>query len=165
PDPSRSPPSRDSMPFRHSGAPAPPGPPCGTADRGALPADTRSPAEPPPPSCSAPLLPPARIQPPARTPSDSSLSAPFRPPLVRTENLEGDISIRHSRGHYRPSTTFGGEGVLGSVRVSSSCAAGGRRAGRKIRGAAAVNGCPSALRACCRCPWSGAPEATFRRIG
>src|SRR5690606_2402648 len=105
PDPSRSPPSRDSMPFRHSGAPAPPGPPCGTADRGALPADTRSPAEPPPPSCSAPLLPPARIQPPARTPSDSSLSAPFRPPLVRTENLEGDISIRHSRGHYRPSTT------------------------------------------------------------
>src|SRR5690606_39719891 len=105
PDPSRSPPSRDSMPFRHSGAPAPPGPPCGTADRGALPADTRSPAEPPPPSCSAPLLPPARIQPPARTPSDSSLSAPFRPPLVRTPNLEGAASIRHSRGDYRPSTT------------------------------------------------------------
>src|SRR5690606_15803665 len=92
PDPSRSPPSRDSMPFRHSGAPAPPGPPCGTADRGALPADTRSPAEPPPPSCSAPLLPPARIQPPARTPSHSSLSAPFPPTLLRTPNLEGAAS-------------------------------------------------------------------------
>src|SRR5690606_8411955 len=71
-------------------------------------AGTTPPAAALPPSASPHPAPPAPAPLLAQTPSDSSTSAPSRPPFVGTENLGGDTSIRVSRGHYQPRTTAEG---------------------------------------------------------